>query len=212
VNPSVRSKIESETLRVIDKYNTENGLSIQIPIPVLEIIESIGFNYDFRMDGVYKDKDLLGGLHLDSKTIVINEQIAEQDGRMHFTAAHELGHLILHANETKKCKEIDNYPKEDRNIEMEADLFASFLLMPTSSVKEAFFKVRKSPLKMTDHRFFGLIKKKRSRKERAMFIANKIKKIGGFENVSKLAFLNRLIGMNLIKGISYQSYRNKPKN
>jgi Zn-dependent peptidase ImmA (M78 family) len=212
VNPSVRSKIESETLRLIDKYNTENGLSIQIPIPVLEIIESIGFNYDFRMDGVYKDKDLLGGLHLDSKTIVINEQIAGQDGRMHFTAAHELGHLILHANENKKCKEIDNNPKDDKNIEMEADLFASFLLMPTSSVKEAFFKVRKSPLKMTDHRFFGLIKKKRSRKERAMFIANKIKKIGGFENVSKLAFLNRLIGMNLIKGISYQSYRNKPKN
>ena len=212
MNPSVRSKIESETLRVIDKYNTENGLSIQIPIPVLEIIESIGFNYDFRMDGVYKDKDLLGGLHLDSKTIVINEQIAGQDGRMHFTAAHELGHLILHANENKKCKEIDNNPKDDKNIEMEADLFASFLLMPTSSVKEAFFKVRKSPLKMTDHRFFGLIKKKRSRKERAMFIANKIKKIGGFENVSKLAFLNRLIGMNLIKGISYQSYRNKPKN
>ena len=212
MNSSIRSKIESETLRVIDKYNTVNGLSFQIPIPVLEIIESIGFNYDFRMDGVYKDKDLLGGLHLDSKTIVINEQIAEQDGRMHFTAAHELGHLILHANETKKCKEIDNYPKEDRNIEMEADLFASFLLMPTSSVKEAFFKVRKSPLKMTDHRFFGLIKKKRSRKERAMFIANKIKKIGGFENVSKLAFLNRLIGMNLIKGIPYQSYRNKSKN
>lgn len=212
MNSSIRSRIESETLRVIDKYNTENGLSFQIPIPVLEIIESIGFNYDFRMDGVYKDKDLLGGLHLDSKTIVINEQIAGQDGRMHFTAAHELGHLILHANENKKCKEIDNNPKDDKNIEMEADLFASFLLMPTSSVKEAFFKVRKSPLKMTDHRFFGLIKKKRSRKERAIFIANKIRKIGGFENVSKLAFLNRLIGMNLIKGISYQSYRNKPKN
>ena len=212
MNPSFRSKIESETLRVIDKYNTENGLSFQIPIPVLEIIESIGFNYDFRMDGVYKDKDLLGGLHLDSKTIVINEQIAGQDGRMHFTAAHELGHLILHANENKKCKEIDNNPKDDKNIEMEADLFASFLLMPTSNVKKAFFKVRKSPLKMTDHRFFGLIKKKRPRKERAIFIANKIRKIGGFENVSKLAFLNRLIGMNLIKGISYQSYRNKPKN
>jgi hypothetical protein len=65
---------------------------------------------------------------------------------------------------------------------------------------------------MTDYRFFGLIKKKRSRKKRAIFIANKIRKIGGFENVSKLAFLNRLIGMNLIKGISYQSYRNKPKN
>lgn len=212
MNPSFRSKIESETLRVIDKYNTENGLPFQIPIPVLEIIESIGFNYDFRMDGVYKDKDLLGGLHLDSKTIVINEQIAEQDGRMHFTAAHELGHLILHASENKKCKEIDNNPKDDKNIEMEADLFASFLLMPTSNVKKAFFKVRKSPLMMTDHKFFGLIKKKRSRKERAIFIANKIRKIGGFENVSKLAFLNRLIGMNLIKGIAYQSYRNKSKN
>ena len=131
---------------------------------------------------------------------------------MHFTAAHELGHLILHTNENKKCKEIDNYPKEDKNIEMEADLFASFLLMPTGNVKEAFLKVRKSPLKMTDHRFFGLIKKRRSRKERAIYIANKIRKIGGFENVSKLAFLNRLIGMNLIKGIPYQSYRNKSKN
>ena len=212
MNSSIRSRIESETLRVIDKYNTENGLSNQIPIPVLEIIESIGFNYDFRMDGIYKDKDLLGGLHLDSKTIVINEQIAEQDGRMHFTAAHELGHLILHASENKKCKEIDNNPKDDKNIEMEADLFASFLLMPTSNVKKAFFNVRKSPLMMTDHKFFGLIKKKRSRKERAIFIANKIRKIGGFENVSKLAFLNRLIGMNLIKGIPYQSYRNKSKN
>jgi Zn-dependent peptidase ImmA (M78 family) len=212
VNSSIRSSIEAKSLEVLYSYYQEIEGIITTPIPVLEIIESVGFNYDFRMDGVYQDKDLLGGLHLDSKMIVINQHIAEQEGRMHFTAAHELGHLMLHASENKECSEFDGLHNEfDKNIEMEADFFAACLLMPTDKVKKAFFKFRKSPLTMTDYKFFGLLKKKRSRKQRAMFIANKIRVIGGFENVSKLAFLNRLIGINLIRGISPQSYK-KLKN
>ena len=103
MNSSIRSSIEAKSLEVLYSYYQEIEGIITTPIPVLEIIESVGFNYDFRMDGVYQDKDLLGGLHLDSKMIVINQHIAEQEGRMHFTAAHELGHLMLHASENKEC-------------------------------------------------------------------------------------------------------------
>ena len=78
-------------------------------------------------------------------------------------------------------------------------------------MKIAFFTLRKKPIKMTDHRFFGLLKKKRSKRERALFVSDKIRVQGGFDNVSKLAFLNRLIGMGLGRGISYQknNFNNK---
>lgn len=55
-------------------------------------------------------------------------------GRIRFTKAHELGHYILHRQnrESFQCSETDmlDWSTDDRHIEGQADLFASYLLMP----------------------------------------------------------------------------------
>jgi uncharacterized protein DUF955 len=55
-------------------------------------------------------------------------------GRVRFTQAHELGHYILHRTlrESFECSDADmlNWAKDDRDLEAQADLFASTLLMP----------------------------------------------------------------------------------
>jgi len=60
----------------------------------------------------------------------------EQDspGRIRFTLAHELGHFVLHRKDQSKfeCSEKDLYDWDSpfRQMEAEADTFASYLLMP----------------------------------------------------------------------------------
>lgn len=55
-------------------------------------------------------------------------------GRIRFTMAHELGHYILHrqTRDIFQCSEDDmlRWESEEKRIEAEADVFASYLLMP----------------------------------------------------------------------------------
>ncbi|PZW47621.1 ImmA/IrrE family metallo-endopeptidase [Pseudomonas sp. URMO17WK12:I2] len=59
-------------------------------------------------------------------------------GRIRFTQAHELGHYILHRlmREEFQCSKEDMLSWHERSIEAEADLFASFLLMPLNDFRE----------------------------------------------------------------------------
>jgi len=88
--------IEQEAAQLVQAFEKESGTHIKPPIPVFEIIEFLGYDLDFRSDGFYEDPNNLGGLHIDEKLVVINENLTEQEGRMHFTAAHEIGHIKLH--------------------------------------------------------------------------------------------------------------------
>ena len=58
-------------------------------------------------------------------------------GRIRFTQAHELGHYILHRlkRDEFRCNSDDMLSWEEKNIEAEADLFASFLLMPLNDFR-----------------------------------------------------------------------------
>lgn len=58
-------------------------------------------------------------------------------GRIRFTQAHELGHYILHRlkRDEFRCSSDDMLSWEEKNIEAEADLFASFLLMPLNDFR-----------------------------------------------------------------------------
>lgn len=66
-------------------------------------------------------------------TILYNSAI-HVPGRIRFTIAHELGHYILHrqSSEEFECSQEDmlNWESEEKRIESEADVFASYLLMP----------------------------------------------------------------------------------
>lgn len=65
--------------------------------------------------------------------LLYNEAVSSP-GRVRFTQAHELGHYILHRQlrESFQCSDADmlNWSEDDQDIEGQADLFASYLLMP----------------------------------------------------------------------------------
>ena len=205
--------IEKETVQLIQTFEKESDTRIKPPIPVFEMIEFLGYDLDFRNDGFYEDPNNLGGLHIDEKLVVINENLTEQEGRMHFTAAHEIGHIILHvpilmeqrARGNILCRKDEGFEgtKKDPK-EWQADTFAAYLLMPTERVTDAFSKVSQHPITLKKKRFLNLFMKTRPARQRSLWIAENVINYGGFENVSKLAMANRLIGLGLVRGIGYQ--------
>ena len=205
--------IEQEAVQLVQAFEKESGTRIKPPIPVFEMIEFLGYDLDFRSYGFYKDPNNLGGLHIDEKLVVINENLTEQEGRMHFTAAHEIGHIRLHvplimeqkAKENILCRKDEGFEEIKKDPrEWQADAFAAHLLMPRDMVNDAFKKVSQNPITLKKKRFLNLFMKTRPARQRSLWIAENVINEGGFENVSKLAMANRLIGLGLVRGIGYQ--------
>jgi hypothetical protein len=71
--------------------------------------------------------------------LLYNEAVSSP-GRVRFTQAHELGHYILHRQlrESFQCSGDDmlNWSNDDKDIEGQADLFASYLLMPLDDYRK----------------------------------------------------------------------------
>lgn len=71
--------------------------------------------------------------------LLYNETVSSP-GRVRFTQAHELGHYILHrqTRDSFQCSDADilNWSKDDKDIEGQADLFASYLLMPLDDYRK----------------------------------------------------------------------------
>jgi len=210
------STIEKESKKLLGDFNNKTGHKLSAPIPVFDIIEYLGYDVDFRKDGIYEDKNLLGGTLIDQKTIEINENLSDHEGRMNFTAAHEVGHIILHVpfyNE-KHGKDVSEHKiisRKDGGFEgtkkepeeWQADKFAAFLLMPSELIKKAFFNNYKRPVNIRKRRFLEIFFPKPAF-VKGYRIAEEVIRSGKFDNVSKMAMLNRLIGMRLVKGLSYQ--------
>ena len=206
--------IEKESLKLLNAYEIKAGKKMTPPIPVFEIIEYLGYDIDFKKEGIYKDKNILGGLNIAEKTVSINENLNHQEGRMNFTAAHETGHIILHVpgysekngeDELKiLCRKDAGFQGDKKDPqEWQADKFAAFLLMPTEEVKITFYSLQSRPLYLKRNIIIDFFRK-RSLRMNAINFAKKVIKAGNFTNVSKLAMVNRLIGMGLIRGLRYQ--------
>ena len=71
--------------------------------------------------------------------IIYNQAISSL-GRIRFTLAHELGHYLVHRHlqESFNCSEADmlHWDSTERKMEGEADLFASYLLMPIDDYRK----------------------------------------------------------------------------
>lgn len=69
-----------------------------------------------------------------SKWLILYNSAVRSEGRKRFTIAHEFGHYILHRHQQDRFEcgddDIETGDGNDRDIETEADLFASTLLMP----------------------------------------------------------------------------------
>ncbi len=216
------STIEKEAINLLNNFNIKTGQKLSAPVPVFDIIEYLGYDVDFRKDGIYEDKNFLGGTMIDKQTIEINESLSDQEGRMHFTAAHEIGHIVLHVplykqQNNKDASKHQIISRKDSGFEgnkkepeeWQADKFAAYLLMPSKLIKKAFFKNYIKPVNVRKRRLLEYFFPKPAY-VKGYAIAEEIIRDGKFDNVSKMAMLNRLIGMRLVKGLSYQ--KASPRN
>jgi Zn-dependent peptidase ImmA (M78 family) len=89
-----------------------------------------------KVQGEYLDSfdGLLKANKARSKWLILYNSTTPSEGRKRFTIAHEFGHYILHRHEQDlfECGngDIETGDNNERDIEAEADLFASTLLMP----------------------------------------------------------------------------------
>lgn len=72
--------------------------------------------------------------------LLLYNSAISSSGRVRFTQAHELGHYILHRQmrESFQCSDADmlNWSLDERDMEAQADLFASYLLMPLDDYRK----------------------------------------------------------------------------
>jgi Zn-dependent peptidase ImmA (M78 family) len=107
------------------------------PVSVVQIADALGA----RILPEIVEDEISGGLYRREEGPVIGVNAQHHQNRQRFTIAHEIGHLVLHETEDYF---IDRVFRRDSNssaavdeVEIEANKFAAFLLMPKSFLKDA---------------------------------------------------------------------------
>jgi hypothetical protein len=180
--------IEKDAQALLAEYAHARGVKIEAPIEIDDIIEKhlkIGIEFDdtHRLFGVPRssagfDPEILGAIFFDQKRIVIDESLdpdanPSKEGRYRYTAAHEVGHWRLHRglfgkDPAQSSLFLTNAPpsvicrssQAKARIELQADLYASCVLLPRKLVFAAWdeaFPDRKQrvlqPSEPMDHPF-----------------------------------------------------------
>ena len=118
------------------------GLPPQAPVPdICQLLEECGIKV-LLLD---KKRDSFFGLSVGPEdggpAVVVNAWDRISVERWIFTAAHELGHLLLHSDQYRT--EVTEHPQQ---AETEADAFAAEFLMPASSFGQAWEATAGHPL------------------------------------------------------------------
>lgn len=157
-------RIEADADALLDEFVEASGSGLQAPVPIDDIVEKhlkLGIEFDDlhrRFDApnsvLALGPDIIGAIFLSQRRIVVDEFLdpdadPSKEGRYRFTVAHEVGHWRLHRG--LMGKDIRNVPVEDSSqamvicrsseakarVELQADIFASCLLMPRRLVQAA---------------------------------------------------------------------------
>ena len=196
------TEIEASAERLLSDFDAWAKEATR-PVPVEVVAEHfLGYALVISKDGVFADRDCLGGIVFEDELITINSSIEDDLGRYSFTVAHEIGHHVLHKefyfDHLKKdgakiiCREVSNKPM----IERQADRFAAALLMPSKTVASALSSSSKGSRPFENPTTGEL---------RAL--AATVVEISGITNVSNTAMVNRLIDLGLVSGAKYQTGR-----
>lgn len=116
----------------LERCRTRLGLDeIPLPVPVEAWIERpLRIRFGFA-NLSYLGEGVLGAALATKREILIDEQVLSHEGRLRFTAAHELGHVILHAKVAKTFHDTLDYGLSSHDqFEREANRFAAAFLMP----------------------------------------------------------------------------------
>lgn len=116
--------IKVRVLNLITKYRTRNPFKLAKSLGIIIRYDNLG-----EVRGLFKKI-------LKKKYIFINSKLSEFDQTL--VCAHELGHAVLHSSSEYQFL-IDNTKILRRSrLEDEANLFASYLLIPDDEVIEEF--------------------------------------------------------------------------
>ena len=154
--------IENLTLKALESINCEDP-----PVP----IEKVAKKFDLTVVEFDFSDTISGVLKTQKKVIGVNRK--HHPIRRRFTVAHELGHFLLGHELNKGGDLIDDNFEKPVSSEREANLFASFLLMPKEWIK------------------------KRAKKQKIN--SRTIKDLSKEFKVSEQALTIRLLELNLIK-------------
>lgn len=150
--------IEALTLKVLKSVECTNP-----PVP----IEKIPEKFDLEVVEFPFHSEISGLLKKEQGVIGVNK--GQHPVRRRFTIAHELGHFLM-SHEMGKDELIDDAFDRPHSQEQEANMFASYLLMPSDWIKESVKK-------------YGM----------------DLEKLAKEYEVSKQAITIRLLELNLIK-------------
>lgn len=124
--------------------------SIKSPLEVLQpsmvLNKVMGYMYQSSNSlGIYEHDgeffEIAGLINKNEKLVQVSKRFPQDT--QNFTAAHELGHAILHRRKVlHRDRPIDGSSNTPRaREEMQADKFATFFLMPTKMVEDTFFEL-----------------------------------------------------------------------
>ena len=165
VNPAIdrlnRPMLEARASELLRDYQRRFAPITAPPVPVEKIADlHLGLSFDWLTIPDDDRQPILGYIQAGAKTICLNER--RQDhfdqfaGSLEFTIAHEVGHYLMHLVEELSeplplasgqsvgyiCRHItehENAPMDWR--EWQANVFASYLLMPHDLLIPAFQRV-----------------------------------------------------------------------
>jgi hypothetical protein len=144
--------IERDAEALLAQYAHAKGMKIRAPIPIDDIVEKhlklrVEFNDLRRLFGLPGgwEPDIFGAIWLKSGEIVVDEILDPEERPSveepyRFTLAHEVGHWRLHrplVQDTRRCIVVCRSSQANERVELQANLFASCLLMPRKLVMEA---------------------------------------------------------------------------
>lgn len=151
--------IERAADELLGAYGLKFGEVVSPPVPVEEILEChLGLSLDFDdLPRRFEQPGVLGAIWVENKDVLIDQSLEptehpRQEGRFRFTVAHETGHWVLHRTQLIEsrgsplfkgkpepsvvCRDTAQKPP----IELQADRFAGYLLMPKEMVKREWLK------------------------------------------------------------------------
>lgn len=169
--------IEDEKLQTLIPYMSDNGIKqktqsflcdrLYNKIPNL-VLKLYAIKHDILIDDEHTCDGFLGKCDFNNRKVLIDKSLKVEDmHRYRFTLAHELGHaylqqpllkhLVADAHD-KDVMDLKNYSKWEKRLEIQANHFAAFLLMPQNPLINIYMEVKsklnyplESPLRMDDN-------------------------------------------------------------